>query len=214
MILVLLSLRVIIEFLPDIVIHENVIGFPMHVLTLFLADKFNLIAYQIDPRDFGFPVGRPRRYTILTKKYHTMGVVHHAELMGLLRSKSPCQLTANDIVTGEVEAKPLSPAMLRSKERYDELYPDALVVDLSQNADRHKRTSLQDDSMMTLTRGCSVLYSRIAERFFHPLELMLAQGIPVAPWASDIYQIPMRTFDQTPKTEVSNHDNQGLRVFV
>eukprot|EP00969_Alexandrium_andersonii_P318614 14074026-Alexandrium_andersonii.AAC.1 len=55
---------------PDIVGHECVKGFPVWLLEFFFdPEKWQKVQFdEVDPKDYGFPVSRPRRFTFLVNR--------------------------------------------------------------------------------------------------------------------------------------------------
>lgn len=95
-----------IEYPPDILLHENVLGFPhekmAHLLGQFLVNTagcsaiskniyvsfvghvFKLLGCErLDPKQFGFPIERPRKYLILA-----MAIV----CLSWFKSKPQCEV--------------------------------------------------------------------------------------------------------------------------
>lgn len=60
-------LAVILQGQPDVVIHENVIGFPLGMLVHHLGAMYQIDSAVLDPTSYGYPINRPRRYTVMVR---------------------------------------------------------------------------------------------------------------------------------------------------
>eukprot|EP00973_Karenia_brevis_P038790 5353059-Karenia_brevis.AAC.1 len=61
-----LALRLALQ--EPVIVHENVEGFDLKLLEDGLGKEYNIQSCILDSVDFGWPVRRVRRYTILTHK--------------------------------------------------------------------------------------------------------------------------------------------------
>lgn len=60
----LILLRMILEWKPDILIHENVVSFPQGLLEEVLDSLYSIESHILHPQQGGFPIDRRRRYCI------------------------------------------------------------------------------------------------------------------------------------------------------
>ena len=62
--------RIMLHEQPPWIVHENVSGFPMWLMSLILGDAYYLYPFYVDPADAGFHVvRRPRLYIVLLHKH-------------------------------------------------------------------------------------------------------------------------------------------------
>lgn len=67
-------------------------------------------------------------------------------------------------------------ALVKREQAYNEKFPDWVVADLNQNAE--KRPKYGETTVPTLTTGCSRLRWKPGSRFLHGPELLLLHGVP------------------------------------
>ena len=60
----LILLRMILDWKPDILLHENVISFPQRLLEEVLDSLYSIESHILHPQQGGFPIDRRRRYCI------------------------------------------------------------------------------------------------------------------------------------------------------
>ena len=67
----LILLRMVLEWKPDLFIHENVIQFPMAMIMECLKEIYTFDSVVLTPESLGFPIHRRRQYLLgrLTSKW-------------------------------------------------------------------------------------------------------------------------------------------------
>ena len=168
-----------------VVLHENVCGFDIEALAFLLKDLYACEYVELDPRFFGWPVARRRRYTLFT----LIGKASLARPLSEMRSILAYDVgegSALDFFTATAEACTLTASQEYLK-RYIEIGKCSVkhaVVDLAQNALLRQRNHCVDGALCTLTCSSSKMYATHLKRFLLPQEALLAQGYPVMSWAA------------------------------
>ncbi len=69
-------------------------------------------------------------------------------------------------------------------EKYKERFPESMVYDLCQNPNVFGRTADAANHLPTITRNAGRFFNVARGRWLLPSERLLANGLPVAPWAA------------------------------
>ncbi|CAE8652541.1 unnamed protein product, partial [Polarella glacialis] len=183
----LILMKSVLQFLPDVFVHENVTTFPMDHIVSFLGELYDITFSQIDPADdCGFPIHRKRVYLVAHLKYR-----HHqikAALQGhgfpeyvrqvQIKSTHKLQVFLSAMTAGitTVTGSKMKRNIL-SLLRYRELFSNHNVFDLNQSPDARPRKNAADGSLQTLTTNVTSLWSEDAERYFLPITEWAASAL-------------------------------------
>ena len=134
----------------------------------------------LTPSTFGFSVGGDRRYSVGVKRGHGHLRRPLADINRVFkRQMITC---CHDFFFSSV-ASPLSHSMEKIHAKYIELFPNATIIDLSQNPQNRPRVQLANGSLPRLCRG-SRLYSISKNAELFQKEKLLVMGLPATQWAA------------------------------
>jgi len=170
---------------PVFAIHENVVRFPWEKLADLTGNLFTLHPLELCPSKFGWPVRRPRRYTLLVHK--SRGVLHRpvTDLLRVLGSvEDPQSLVSPQLFVWDGSAsRVLPPCSQKYLAGYWTLLNGTrklFAVDTSQDPLTRPRHAALTGALPVITCGSRHLYLPLARRCLSGLELLAAQGLPVA----------------------------------
>ncbi|CAE8609464.1 unnamed protein product, partial [Polarella glacialis] len=181
----LVLLKMVHQFEPDIFLHENVPGFPWKLLSSTLQCKYHVDKCELDPnRHCGVPIRRERVYAVCSLKKRiaplnrTLSTIVDLLRPPIISSSSTFGIFLRAVLSG-LELSELSDVQVRRLNEYTDGFAACDCYDLSQNPSARARMSSSHGAMQTLTRGSAHIWSKQRSRFFHGLELLLAHGLPV-----------------------------------
>ncbi len=187
---------------PHIVIHENVPAFFTNLLVLLLGRWYDLDTAVLRPLP-PFPVRRTRQYTILVLrdqvKLTRSWAITAAQLEAFARQRCRVSgrlaLTVEDLFVARPPTSMTFALTARQQEwleEYTQKFPENKVYDLCQNPAVFARISDAAHHLPTITRNAGRFYSVARGRWLLPSELLLANGMPVAPWAAELAGASLR----------------------
>ncbi len=186
---------------PHVVIHENVPAFFTNILVLLLGRWYDLDTAVLRPLP-PFPVRRTRQYTILVlrdqvKLARSWGkTAEQLEAFARQRCRvSGLALSVEDLFVARPPVSMTFALTARQRqwlEEYTQKFPETKVYDLCQNPAVFARISDAAHHLPTITRNAGRFYSVARGRWLLPSELMLANGMPVAPWAAELAGASLR----------------------
>lgn len=212
----LVWVRWIRDSLPRCVVHENVKTFPVEVLKEHFGDLYQVETTVLDPRMFGWPISRPRRYSLLLLK----GQVALSRPLSELERVLACpekerRLTGAHLFVeskGADELRPWCKNFLDGYRRLGHTRDDSAIVDLSQNPNNGRgRCSTKDSACPTITRT-SMLWSDKHGRFLTGAERLAAHGIPVFSWAAAAARVQRRDFSAFSDKELAYFSGNGMHA--
>jgi hypothetical protein len=154
-----------------------------------LGDLYSLFECLLDPRDFGWPVSRQRRYTVLALRGTGDLVRPCSDIPATLGSEVPVGLTGELFAWEAIPTPSLTPARSLGLSGYFKAFAGShrlRAVDLSQHPLTRPRTATAEGSLCTLTCGSSSIYLPSVRRCLTGTELLVAQGYPASKPFADI----------------------------
>jgi len=208
--------------MPDLVIHENVIGFPVVLLHLMFGHFFHIYTEEITPpvvSEFG--VTRQRQYTFLKRMlYHAI----ESPTIGLLGGYGQKIHQRNLLLDTDFfvavlppELNPayflLSASMTKALDKHLEKHPDRHVFPLECSADWASCTA--SGMLGALKRNSTRRYHAGLKRWLLPSERMLAHGLPVVQWAADALGVQLRPqLTSAPPTVQNMLAGNGMHIMA
>ena len=174
----------VLRYLPDTVVHENVLGFTIDELARLLSTEYTLDALELSPDCFNCPVARRRRFSVFRRR--------HLRAMRPLAGLLPALGVQRTKVTGRIyswDDADKSSAALTAHQRanlqdYQRFARSScrriFMADLSQNWRSRPKISLATGCLPTLTTTAGWWFDLDREQFYSARELLAMQGLPAS----------------------------------
>lgn len=180
---------------PTIIIHENVKRFPVRILVELFGASYSVHSIELTPKEVGWPIARPRRYSLLLKKGRATLQRPLVELKEAFHQEVKLKGINFFVQRLQHQELPGWQQHFLAGYRASGATADGSIVDLSQNPWRGRgRQSAADGSCPAITRSSGTLWSEDRQRAMTGLERLAAHGIPVFSWAASAALTHPRSF--------------------
>ena len=186
---------------PDIILFENVVGYPIHLLQESFRRTYNVLPGYLDPRMFGVPMARTRLYCLLIHKrrqWHGKACEDWvAEFAG--SETETAAGTYNALTYADTKDSEGTRALTPLEEKHLKQYlenprSDVSILDLRQSLNIRVMGNLVDGALPTLRTTCGSLYMLGTKRFLSSFQLLRAMGWPVLESDSNALELQHHPF--------------------
>ena len=209
--------RIILEYLPAVILIEEVPGFVKHGLSYLgskgaLGEHYSFDHALLDPRCLGLPVSRPRMYCIgCLRSRCELAQPLHTLLQSMPGIKGTTGSSLDFFYMSGAPDK-LTPAQNRRLNDYVKLFgATANVYDLSQNPLQRPRRLLQCGALPAITKSCR-LYSTQHRRFMLGSEALTAQGWPMQSGLAHHRIAPLQSLEGLSVGVATSFAGNGMHV--